>query len=346
MPRQILPRIKQEETAVKPAKPLATPAATPQVEPNPAPLASLSQRLADSRLPVAQRQTLAAQIGQLGGNRYLQRLMTTLKPSPPLTPTIQREGGLVEQPAPGEGGRDYSGLQSKPFTPQEQVWIDEVLANPIIELIFDSYPAMPPVIIHRVQKLSAAGQYSPAINELAIDDAAYGRPADEIFDQDTVTAEDEEAFKGTLLHEIFHYLENNAKAVAKEIPIPKNLIAAMLYPTQVGLDPYAFGWFIHPDNKSILHFQLNGITSPAGDYSIFGHEGLMKVYKKGAWEASPMPQSGHSISIEEDLAESFSMALASERTNTLLKENYPLRYQLLDHYVQRLDSLRQKADKR
>lgn len=67
----------------------------------------------------------------------------------------------------------------------------------------------------------------------------------------------------------------------------------------------------------------------------FGHHDgrISEVRRDVDWERSPMPQSGNTISAEEDLSESFSRCLASSRTRAAMQANFPRRYQLISRYL-------------
>jgi hypothetical protein len=265
-------------------------------------------------------------------------------------------GGLIEQPAPSEGGKSYPGaIGEKQFTELEKLWINDVISDPLINLIFDSYEDLPKAILHRVEETenSKDEETSPkgATQKLTPDIALFDQIYEpEIMDSQSTNGTsfneaDEEAFKGTLLHEIFHYLENNAKAVVSKMPLPKNLIEALLYPTKIKFQEYAFGWFIHPKSYAYLHFDVPGVGGFAPELTVFGYPELEKVHREKKYEKSPMPKSGDLISPEEDLAESFSMYLTSKRTREELQTKYPKRYQLLTMYFKRLDDLRNERTK-
>ncbi len=262
---------------------------------------------------------------------------------------IQASGGLVEQPAPGEGGRGHPGaVGEKPFTDEERMWIDDVLAEPLIQVVFSSYSDIPVGTLHRVKKVSAGssanGQFSKENDDLAISDKVYDDKALHGSGTDSFRESDEEAFKGTLIHELFHFLEENATTTEPNVSLlPKHLVAALLYPEKFSFGPYAFGWFLHPDHNAFQHFDL------AKSRFLYGDDPEMPdgrrasvVMEEETWESSPMPQSGTSISAEEDMCESFSMVMTSKRTQAAFAKKYPKRFHLLDQYIRRLQEAANK----
>lgn len=238
----------------------------------------------------------------------------------------------------------------KEFSPLEKQWIGEVTHDPVISLVFGSY-ALPEPVLSRVRQIPGSsttkGQFSSQTDGIKLADRIYSQKEEHSLAGERFEETDEEAFKGTLIHEIFHYLEDNAERTTAEMPIPQDLISAMIAPTRVGLPEYAFGWFVHPHSGWWLHFQLPEVTNilASKEVSIQEHPDLLKVSREKKWENSPLPRSGKSISIEEDLCESFSLALASPRTREVLKTKYPMRYQLLDHYIRRLEKLNKQAER-
>ncbi|MEM7370462.1 MAG: hypothetical protein AAF587_17765 [Bacteroidota bacterium] len=241
--------------------------------------------------------------------------------------------------------KEYPGAEGeKAFSDIEKIWITEVLEHPIISMVFDSYDSLPPLILNRVEKIGGSkGQYSSSIDEIALADKIYKQKETHHVNGSSFKESDEEAFKGTLIHEIFHYLEDNAESEVAEMPIPKNLIYGMLKPEELGLPAYAFGWFYHPKVEGYMHFQLPEVDNIFSNASIHDQPELLAAKEAGDWERSPMPVSGNSISPEEDLCESFSLALTSDRTIEVLRSKYPRRYQLLDHYIRLLQGLKEKA---
>ena len=253
-------------------------------------------------------------------------------------PAVQYRSSIANPAAkPGKpGGRSHpSAKGEKPFTKRELGWINQVLKHRLVSLLFSSYSDVPTAVLHRVASIAGAkGQFSAKKNDIAVSDKVYSQ-------KDTHTAKngtrfketDEEAFKGTLIHELFHFAEHHAKLRKGGLVLPSDLVQVMSKPTLAGFPAYAFGWFVHPKSKYILHFQLSDVAGFDPNSSILGYPDLMKVRKNtGAWERSPMPQSGNSISAEEDMCESISLALASKRTQAVLASQFPLRYKLLDNY--------------
>lgn len=265
------------------------------------------------------------------------------------SPRTIRRVGILEQPAPGEGGKEYGEHGSKGFSDLERMWIEDVMANPLVMLVFSTYGSIPPVILHRVSEIGTAhGEFSPGKNEMAITDKAYEPHLDD--EENPKTDEElekrhEAAFKGTLLHEIFHYIEDNTKDLKENIPLPKHLMGTLVGPEAGGFEAYAFGWFLHPGTNEYLHFETTGIKVPGHPRNILGYPHLENVCDSKTWEPSPMQESGHSVSPEEDMAESFSHLLLSKESRDAFIEAYPRRSRLLGAYLAQLKSLAATADR-
>ncbi len=256
-------------------------------------------------------------------------------------PQVQAEGGAIYEPPEGEVFTPYpKAVGEKAFSDDEKQWIEQVLGTPVFRLLFRSYDYIPKTVLHRVQKKGGAnGVFSSEINAIALTDKIYANKeyhgtagVGEGRFQET----DEEAFKSTLTHELFHYLEENARDISKNRVLPMDLITAIVRPTQFGFSAYAFGWFEHPESKSMLHFQL-----PNMNWHLQKYPDLLAVMNDPSqWERSPMPQSGRSINPEEDLAESLSRIISSQRMADAFKAQYPLRYKLFDRYLRYLNQNR------
>jgi hypothetical protein len=226
--------------------------------------------------------------------------------------------------------------QEKEFSAEEIKWIEQVLANNGIQVMLQVYglEKFPVVTLHRVKQFSDSkrqeGEYSKKTDQIALSDAAYTMK-DDLVDKEGnhVSASNEEEFKMTLIHELLHYMENHTKDIdVNKAPTAQAIMTVMLKPTQIGLDEYAFGWFVHPKTKLIRHFdEVNFMEVPIE---------LQTVYEEKKWEKSPMPVSGDSISMEEDLATTFALALTSDRTRESLLKKYPLRYHLIDYFFAQL----------
>ena len=242
-------------------------------------------------------------------------------------------------------GKEYPGAEGeKEFSDIEKTWVTEVLEHPIISLVFDGYDSLPPLVLNRVEKIGGSkGQFNSSIDEIALADKIYSQKETHYGGGDSFKESGEEAFKGTLIHEIFHYLEDNATSEVADMPLPKHLLNAMKDPEAIGMPAYAFGWFVHPELNIWMHFQLSKVSNFLSPGSVHKFPDLMAARKAGDWEKSPMPVSGNSISMEEDLCESFSLALTSDRTLAVLNSKYPRRYKLLDTYIKLLDGLKGKA---
>ena len=112
----------------------------------------------------------------------------------------------------------------------------------------------------------------------------------------------EQAYKGTLLYELFHFFFNQTEHLKKTF-IPKTLQSIVIYPEKVGMQKATFGWFQHPKSGMIFHLDMDRTQRASWKQSyVEPGSDLRKIQDKGAFEHSPMPQSGKSISSEEDLA--------------------------------------------
>lgn len=246
-----------------------------------------------------------------------------------------KEGGEAHPDAKGE----------KPFTKKEQTWINQVLKHPLVNALFSAYSDIPTATLHRVASIAGAkGQFSAKGNDVAISDKVYTNKDKHTSPDGTkFTETNEEAFKGTLIHELFHFAEHNAKLEKAGTVLPSTLVGVLSNPTAAGFAKHAFGWFVHPKSTYVLHFQLNDIMGFDPNVTIIDQPDLLKIRKEGKWERSPMPESGNSISAEEDMCESISMVLTSKRTHDAFKSAYPLRYKLLDRYFGSLLKLSAKG---
>lgn len=254
---------------------------------------------------------------------------------------VQASGKIATiAPAKGASGhRAHPGAKGeKPFTAKEQAWIKQVLGDKFVKLLFSSYSDIPPAVLHRVQSIAGAkGQYSSKNDDVAVSDRVYShKEKQKGRNGKTYTETNEESFKGTLIHELIHHAVATAQLRKAGLLLPKDLVTAMTHPTKAGFSAYAFGWFVHPKSSFILHFQLPDTKGFNPQSSLLGHPALRQVQKSGSWERSPMPKSGNSISVEEDLCESMSLALTSKRTLGTLASQYPNRYRLLNNYFKSL----------
>ena len=263
-------------------------------------------------------------------------------------PTVQRK--TIAKPAakPGKpGGRAHPGAKGeKPFTKRELTWINEVLQHRLVKLLFASYSDVPTGVLHRVAFVAGAkGQFSHKNNDIAVADKVYTHKDTHTGKSGTkFTETNEEAFKGTLIHELFHFAEHNAKLRKAGLVLPSDLVQVLSKPKLAGFPDYAFGWFVHPKSSFILHFQLSDVVGFNPQTTILGDAKLMAVRKDTSkWERSPMPKSGNSISAEEDLCESISLALTSKRTLGVLASQYPQRYKLLNSYFGSLIKFAKKS---
>ncbi len=261
---------------------------------------------------------------------------------------VQARGAIAKtaKPVGKPGGSAHPGAKGeKPFTRKELTWINQVLQDRFVKLLFSSYTDVPTAVLHRVASVAGAkGQYSSKNDDIAVADKVYTHK-DRLTGRNGAkfTESNEEAFKGTLIHELFHFAAHNAKLRKSGLVLPKDLVTALTYPTRAGFPAYAFGWFVHPKSSFILHFQLPDTSGFNPQSSLLGHPKLRAIQKAGKWERSPMPKSGNSISVEEDLCESISLALTSKRTLGVLSSQYPQRYKLLNNYFKSLFRYAQKS---
>jgi hypothetical protein len=271
-----------------------------------------------------------------------------LAPEPAEGDAVQaREAIATPAAKPGKpGGEAHPDAKGeKPFTDKEQTWIDQVLKNPLVNLLFSSYSDIPTATLHRVASIAGAkGQFSAKGNDVAIADKVYKNKDEHTSSDGTKFKEtNQEAFKGTLIHELFHFAEHNAKLEKAGLLLPSDVVGVLSDPKSAGFPEYAFGWFVHPKTEYILHFQLPSVVGLSADVTIIDQPELMAIREAGKWERSPMPESGNSISAEEDMCESISMCLTSKRTHDAFKSAYPMRYRLIDRYFGSLLALAKKG---
>ncbi len=259
--------------------------------------------------------------------------------------TAVQASGPIAEPAAADGRKHPDAKGEKPFTKQELTWINQVLAHPLVKVLFSTYTDIPTATLHRVAAIAGAkGQFNAKNDDIAISDSVYkNKDKHKASDGTTFTETNEEAFKGTLIHELFHHADENAKIEKAGTVLPSTLVAVLSQPEAAGFPKYAFGWFVHPKSKYVLHFQLNECVSLNSQVTLIDQPELNAVRKSGKWERSPMPESGKSISAEEDMCESISLALTSKRTHDAFKTAYPQRYKLLDNYFGSLLRLAQKG---
>lgn len=219
-------------------------------------------------------------------------------------------------------------IPMKALSTLEQQWIREVLATEELSFLFRVADDLPKVVVHRVAQFDKKTvQGRTRGHEVAIADASYA---------DITTVPDgrggkrglteEETFKETLVHELVHFLEGQ---VAAESNYLREMLHIMHSPEDYGFVPFAFGWFEHPDSEAMLHFDLHEVMGFHPQLSILGHDALLQVRKSGAYEHSPMPMSGDTISSEEDLARTFGLFFASAATRKELANTFPLRHGLV-----------------
>ncbi len=229
---------------------------------------------------------------------------------------------------PPEGGE----IKGKKFSAEEMQWIGDVWNLPEIELLFHAYGDVPDPVLHRVTSLDGAEGVTSGDN-LSIADRTYETRETYVNAAGaSVKATREQAFKGTLLHELLHFFFNQTEHLKKTF-IPKTLQSIMIYPERVGMEKAAFGWFQHPKSGLVLHLDMDQTKSVSWEQAYVEPESdLRKIQDSGAYEHSPMPQSGESISPEEDLAAVMALYLTSEESRNTLKVQFPKRFDLIAGY--------------
>lgn len=207
------------------------------------------------------------------------------------------------------------------FTAEQRRWILEVVGHPLVSLLLRTMGDLPPVVLHRVklQGASHKGQSSG-------DKVALG-----------AKLTDKQEFQETLIHELVHFIDNQQASIADWIWAPTDLEEIYLNPEAYGFPPYAFGWFVHPDSRKILHFDAAyvGRYSFIDDRELAGHPDLVEAHDSEDYEASPMHTSGSSISIEEDISETVARFIVSPERRSELESDFPHRYQLMRRYFGR-----------
>lgn len=212
------------------------------------------------------------------------------------------------------------------------MWHDEAM-----QLLLQAYGEIPPPVISRV-KVIVDKMYgpSPTTEGITYNEAREGdvdiEIADATYDIEQVVedpengtqrATSEEEFKATLVHELFHYVENNTQSVDPATMLtPETLKAVLVQPAIGGFPAFTFGWFdagviaAHLDNVSTGPLSPLSPDSPAA-----------RAKAAGAYEASPDGRG-----LEEDLATSVAMYLTSPGTRGHLQKVYPKRYDLIDRH--------------
>ncbi|MAS38124.1 MAG: hypothetical protein CL610_29275 [Anaerolineaceae bacterium] len=229
-------------------------------------------------------------------------------------------------------------IQRKKFSTQEYQWISDVWDLPEIRLMFQAYDKIPDPILHRVVALDGAEGSTSGVN-ISIADKSYSeRSVYQDASGNPVTTTDENEFKSTLLHELFHFFFNETAHIDPTALITPSVMQTMLiYPDKFGQNKGAYGWFQHPTSGYILHFDLSQTSNIlSSDAYVDPETTLGKIKSSGAYESSPMPQSGESISPEEDLAAVMGLYLTSPDSRATLKAQYPKRYKMISGYFDRV----------
>jgi hypothetical protein len=225
------------------------------------------------------------------------------------------------------------------FTQEEMQWISEVWDLPEIQLMFQAYDHVPGPILHRVKDRGGADG-SALDADIWIADKTYETCSNYTIDPSKpVKTSNADEFKGTLLHEMLHYFENQTKAVdPSSVATPGKMIDMLTNPTNYRKKPYAYGWFVHPKSNLLLHLDLEETSNFMREEAYVDTEGeswLSQVKRGHHYESSPMAISGDSVSPEEDLAETMSLYLTSPESRAKLKKDFPQRYSMIEGYFQR-----------
>lgn len=211
------------------------------------------------------------------------------------------------------------------FTKTQQRWIREVMKQDEIAMLFRVLGGMPPVVLHRVKQFEK-GQSAGATKG---DEIAIAKHRVTPFESENDKIDTEKEFKGTLIHELLHFIENQTTGTSMDTRhvVPSDLINYLKRPEELPaehfreniFDEYAFGWFYHTGAKKWIHASANDWVVP-------------EDIENADWEMSPMPVSGGVWSVEEDLAETMSLYFTDRRE---LLRTYPRRYKLMWWYFQK-----------
>ena len=234
------------------------------------------------------------------------------------------------------------------FDTDEQRWIQEVWDNPGMQLMLQAYESIPEPVLTRVGIITSDGEPSPSVEGVAHNAPEPGGPDIEIADATYATAmvvdvpgaakrlgTPEEEFKATLIHELFHHIENNTKHVDPTVvTAPETLKAMLVAPRLASLPAFAFGWFdldgapAHLDNVGVADVVLNASTTVPTD----SEAGRAKA--AATYEASPDGRS-----LEEDLATTMALYLTGPDTNAALRARFPRRFGLMNGYFRKLQAV-------
>ena len=235
------------------------------------------------------------------------------------------------------------------FDTDEQRWIQDVWDNPGMQLMLQAYGSIPEPVLQRVRTvISSEGEPSSSVEGVAhnapepggadieIADATYAIPM--VVDVPGAARRlgtFEEEFKATLIHELFHYVENNTKHLDPTVvTAPETLKAMLVAPGLASLPPFAFGWFDHDgtpahlDNLGVADVVLNPASTVPSD----SEAGRAKA--AGTYEASPDGRS-----LEEDLATTVALYLTGPETNAALRARFPRRFSLMNGYFRKLQAM-------
>jgi hypothetical protein len=235
------------------------------------------------------------------------------------------------------------------FTEAEDLWIDDVWHNPGMELMFQAYGEIPAPVLARVGQILDDGSPSETTEGAATNEPAPGEPDIEIGDAVYVEkkvvepsgempreATEEEEFKSTLIHELFHYVENNTKDIDPEAFVtPETLKAILAAPTLASLPQFTFGYFIRGGGVGYLPEATVTMMSSHGAWTwVEPGSPEAEAKKEKRYEPSPDPRG-----LEEDLATTIGYFLAGPDMRQTLRANYPKRFNLMNGYFKQLEAL-------
>ncbi len=250
--------------------------------------------------------------------------------------SIQREG---EQRAPHTFG----------FSTEEQDWIDEIWARPGIRMMFQAYPGVPDPVLARVHRIleddgsestTTEGVHDPSAGDgdvnIEIADTAYDIPGTAMSPAGGRRLRtSKEEFTSTLIHELFHYFDNNTQHLdPNDVATPTTLMIIMANPGRFGFGSLGFGWFDHPVTGRGMH--LDDVV--VGEQLVGDPEAMVapdttagRVKAAGSYESSPDGRD-----VEEDLSTTFAWFLTSEGTRRLLGTDHPKRFRLMQTFFSKM----------
>jgi hypothetical protein len=228
-----------------------------------------AQLLADSRIPLVQRQEVAAWLGRTRGNRYLQRLIDPASPTDGraarlVTPAVQREG---ESPAPAGGEGPAAEAGGEPVTLEKQLQDSLEGASPdaaVATALFHASEddrrgilANGPLLAKMRSKLSAAGKLEAAQNlAFNLDAGERSHVASALYDLSAARDGKIRDATGLLILSVEEVERNTAQRILKgdvvvyymeELRQPPNVDQAV---TGYGRDPAVWTLYLRPDDST------------------------------------------------------------------------------------------------